>query len=117
MLAVSASFLIIAALLRPNRVSLGLDDDLAGVEVVLEPRRYLSVNRVEEHRGLNCCICWRRTHARIEEDRQKFNELKDLILINFERLSCDYFLVAIEEKFFFAKYSQRVVEIAIKKQR
>jgi len=51
------------------------------------------------------------------EDRRglskNFDELKDSILFNFECPSCDYFLVATGEKFFFAKHSPRAVEIAI----
>jgi hypothetical protein len=41
-----------------------------------------------------------------------FNELKDSILFNFKHPFCDYFLIATEEKIFFARHFQRDVEIA-----
>jgi len=116
MLVVGASLLfIIAALLRSNKVSPGSNDDLAGVGVVLEAGRYLSANR------LKSTEVWIVAFAGEEHMRgskrfveKHFDELRDSMLFNFECPSCDYFLVATEEKFFFAKHSLRAVEIARK---
>lgn len=107
--------LFIAFTLRSNRLSLGANDDLAGVGVILEAGRFLSKNRLrnteiwivafagEEH--------MRGSKRFVEKHRE---ELKDSILFNFECPSADYFLVATEEKMFFAKHSPKAVEIAKK---
>ncbi|TDA25158.1 MAG: hypothetical protein DSO00_09020 [Archaeoglobi archaeon] len=107
--------LIVASALRSNRLSIGANDDLAGVGVVLEAGKYISSDRPkntevwivafagEEHmRGTKRFV------------KRHFEELKDAILFNFECPSADYFLIATEEKMFFAKHSPKAVEIAKK---
>ncbi len=107
--------LVIAALFRSNRVSPGSNDDLAGVGVVLEAGRYLSAKR------LKSTEVWIVAFAGEEHMRgskrfveKHFDELKDSLLFNFECPSCDYFLVATEERMYFARHSQKAVEIARK---
>ncbi|MCS7144880.1 MAG: M28 family peptidase, partial [Archaeoglobaceae archaeon] len=107
--------LIVALTLRSNKLSLGANDDLAGVGVVLEAGRVLS-----DHRLKNTEV-WIVAFAGEEHMRgskrfveKNFSELKDAILFNFECPSADYFLIATEEKMFFAKHSLKAVEIAKK---
>ncbi|MEM4540442.1 MAG: M28 family metallopeptidase [Archaeoglobaceae archaeon] len=107
--------LIVASTLRSNRLSLGANDDLAGVGVVLEAGRFLSANRPDKTE------IWIVAFAGEEHMRgskrfveKHYEELKDAILFNFECPSADYFLVGTEEKMFFAKHSPKAVEIARK---
>ncbi|MFN3383266.1 MAG: M28 family metallopeptidase [Archaeoglobaceae archaeon] len=107
--------LLIASTLRSSKASFGANDDLAGVGVVLEAGKFLSANRLkntevwivafagEEH--------MRGSKRFVERHRE---ELRNAILFNFECPSADYFLVATEEKMFFAKHSAKAVEIAKK---
>ncbi len=116
LLLVGATWLfLIAFTLRSSKASFGANDDLAGVGVVLEAGKFLSANRLkstevwivafagEEH--------MRGSKKFVERHRE---ELRNAILFNFECPSADYFLVATEEKMFFAKHSAKAVEIAKK---
>ncbi|MEM2189889.1 MAG: M20/M25/M40 family metallo-hydrolase [Archaeoglobaceae archaeon] len=107
--------LIVASTLRSNRLSLGANDDLAGVGVVLEAGKFLRANRPKNTE------VWIVAFAGEEHMRgskrfveKHYEELKDAILFNFECPSADYFLVGTEEKMFFAKHSPKAVEIARK---
>lgn len=111
----SGLLFVIAAFLRSSKVSPGANDNLAGVGVVLEAGRYLSANRLKNTEVWIVAFAGEE-HMRGSKRfvKKYFNELKDTILFNFECPSSDYFLVTTEEKMFFAKHSQKAVEIARK---
>jgi len=91
----------------------GSNDDLAGVGVVLEAGRYLSTNRLK-NTEVWIVVFAGEGHMRGSKRfvKKYFDKLKDSILFNFKRPSREYFLVATEERLFFAKHPQRAVEIA-----
>ncbi len=117
MLIGSALLLLIAFTLRSSYVTLGANDDLAGIAAVLEAGRHISRERPEKTE------VWVVAFAGEEHMRgskrfvqRHYDELKSrkAIMLALECPSADYFLIATEEKMYFAKHSPLAVEYAKK---
>ncbi|AAB90663.1 MULTISPECIES: M28 family metallopeptidase [Archaeoglobus] len=117
MLIGSALLLLIAFTLRSSYVTLGANDDLAAIAAVLEAGRQLSRERPEKTE------VWVVAFAGEEHMRgskrfvqRHYDELKsrNAIMLALECPSADYFLIATEEKMYFAKHSPLAVEYAKK---
>lgn len=117
MLIGSFLLLLIAFTLRSNHVTLGANDDLAGVAAVLEAGRYLSRERPEKTEVWVVAFAGEEHMRGSKRFVQKhYDELKrrNAIMLALECPSADYFLIATEEKMYFAKHSPLAVEYARK---
>lgn len=113
----SILLLYIAFNLRSNRGVLGANDDLAGLAAVIEAGRFISQNRPENTEVWIVAFAGEEHMRGSKRFVQKhYDELKgrNAIMFNLECPSADYFLIATEEKMFFAKHSPLAVEYAKK---
>ncbi|MBD3342900.1 MAG: M20/M25/M40 family metallo-hydrolase [Candidatus Lokiarchaeota archaeon] len=108
--------LIIAKFLRSNKVVMGANDNLTAVAAIIEIGKHFSKeqNRPKETEiwlvsfaGEEHMRGSKRFVAHYKEELKK----RDAMLINLECLSADTFLLATAENMFFAKHSERVIEI------
>lgn len=109
--------LLIAFTLRSNYVTLGANDDLAGVAAVLEAGRYLSRERPEKTEVWVVAFAGEEHMRGSKRFVQKhYDELKkrNAIMLALECPSADYFQIATEERMFFAKHSPLAIEYARK---
>ncbi len=113
----SVLLFFIALTLRSKNVTLGANDDLAGVAAVMEAGREISQKRPEKTE------VWVVAFAGEEHMRgskrfveKHYSELKsrDAIMLALECPSADYFLIGTEEEMYFAKHSPEAVEYARK---
>lgn len=107
--------LFIAFTLRFNHVTLGANDDLAGVATVLEAGRHLSRERPEKTEVWVVAFAGEEHLRGSKRFVQKhYDELKkrNAIVLALECPSADYFQIATEERMFFAKHSPLAVEYA-----
>ncbi len=106
---------LVTLFLRSNKVVMGANDNLSAVGAILECGKYLSEHRPKETE------IWIVSFAGEEHMRgsKRFVSLhkkelltRDGMLLNFETLSADEYLLATQEPMFLAKHSQKVVDFA-----
>jgi hypothetical protein len=109
--------LIIAKFLRSNTGVLGANDNLSAVAAIIECGKYFSKNKPKETEIWLVSFAgeehMRGSKRFVAKLKQELTERKAM-LFNLECLSADTFLLATAESMFFAKHSQRVIDIAKK---
>ncbi|TFG02167.1 MAG: M20/M25/M40 family metallo-hydrolase [Promethearchaeota archaeon] len=109
--------LIIAKFLRSSKGVLGANDNLTAVAAILECGKYFSENRPKETEVWLVSFAgeehMRGSKRFVSQFKEELLE-RNAMLFNLECLSADTFLLATGESMFFAKHSEKVVEIGKK---
>lgn len=110
----SVFLVTIALTLRSNRGVLGANDNLSALAAVIEAGKYLAKNRPEETEVWIISFAGEehmRGSKRFVEKHHYELKAKRAVMLNYECISSEYFLLATEEKMYFVKHSRRAVEL------